>query len=623
MYLIKSYLLLVSLCCFQWVSAQGTETGTPLEEGEIIYSLDNGNGVADKYGTGKKENYDIAIHLADRNLVGLSIMGMRIPMQGTENISNMSAWLSSELTLEKKDNKDVNAPDITSKAATPHEGYVEVRFDNPYTITAQGVYAGYSFEVAAIDGNSAKPVLLSSGAKDGGLYLHTSRTYRKWEDKSSSIKGNSAIQIIVGKVNANAVEICPIKPIDTQANVENTVTCTLINKGYKGATSIDCLYEVDGKANEQHIVVPETAIRYGNEISFNLVVPGIARQGVYPMRVTVTKVNGEENDVPTASATCKVNVYEDIVKHRAVLEEYTGTWCGYCPRGMVGLEKMNKLFPEDFIGISYHCNDAMSIMNPDDYPSIVTMYPYAWIDRVKPTDAYTGDCTDTSFGVDKVWEKQCKTIAPADITASAFIDENDGEKINVKANVSFVLPQDQNHYKVEFVLLADSLHGEGSGWVQTNDYSGVNEWAGDEDMKKFVEAGDKVAGLRFNDVIIARADADNSFPSSFEGGVPQEMTCRFDLQKAMNMKGVSLVQDKKNLRVAALLIDMDNGAIKNANKTKVLTPSGIDAMTTAGRQSSVYYDLSGRQMARPAKGICIKADTDSRGRTVYSKVLVN
>ena len=37
---------------------------------------------------------------------------------------------------------------------------------------------------------------------------------------------------------------------------------------------------------------------------------------------------------------------------RSVVEEFTGTWCGHCPRGIVGMERLSEDFGDRFIGIA-------------------------------------------------------------------------------------------------------------------------------------------------------------------------------------------------------------------------------------------------------------------------------
>jgi hypothetical protein len=66
---------------------------------------------------------------------------------------------------------------------------------------------------------------------------------------------------------------------------------------------------------------------------------------------------------------------------------------------------MNRLYPNDFIGVSYHNADPMEIMDSNSFPSDVAGFPDAWLDRVHETDAFAGDLDYYSyqFGIDQAW----------------------------------------------------------------------------------------------------------------------------------------------------------------------------------------------------------------------------
>ena len=76
----------------------------------------------------------------------------------------------------------------------------------------------------------------------------------------------------------------------------------------------------------------------------------------------------------------------DVPVHRPLMEEYTGTWCGYCVRGLLGLQKLAELYPDDYVCVSYHNGDPMEIAY--DFPSPIAGYPSAWVDRGMEVDPY-------------------------------------------------------------------------------------------------------------------------------------------------------------------------------------------------------------------------------------------
>lgn len=103
---------------------------------ELEFSYNTMDLEPQSYGYAKVEAYDVAIRIDDPVLVGTKVKGFYVPA-GNVGTSDHTAWLSTELRLDKK----VNKPDITSQTATVgDDGYLRVNFDEPYTITDKGVY---------------------------------------------------------------------------------------------------------------------------------------------------------------------------------------------------------------------------------------------------------------------------------------------------------------------------------------------------------------------------------------------------------------------------------------------------------------------------------------------------
>ena len=70
-----------------------------------------------------------------------------------------------------------------------------------------------------------------------------------------------------------------------------------------------------------------------------------------------------------------------------------------------------------------------------------------------------------------------------------------------------------------------------------------------------------------------------------------------------------------NLKVVALLIDATTGKVVNANKAKPGNSSGISIIEAGNRSNSAtYFDLQGRRVVKPAKGLYI-----NNGRAVIVK----
>lgn len=596
--------LVMSLCGIM------TANATELSDGEIIYSYNN-TGSSVYYGTGKKENYDVAIHLTGADLIGTTVTKVILPFEGIASVSNVKVWLSKELTLETIDGKKTNVPDIQTQDVDFTTGTIEVTLSTPYTIDADGVYVGYSFNIDELNDYSAFPVAVCSATDEGGFYIHSSRTYRSWMSIVSQI-GDLAMEVVLDNVPSDAAGVTVPESIDVQGNRDNTVEMTVLNHGYNGVSSFEYTYTVGGTTTTNTVDLGDNALaaRYNVSTTVNIPLPEFSVSGAYPLNVKITKVNGTDNTDPTAEATATVNVFDVLPTHRAVLEEYTGTWCGNCPRGFVALEVMNRLYPDDFIAISYHNSDPMEIMAISLYPNDVSGFPAGYLDRAYEADPYYG-FTNSGFGIETAWKEVCEQIAaPADIDVTATLSD-DAKYVNIDASTIFAADYTAADYKIEFVLLADSLQGTGNSWMQSNYYAGGSLGTFSEpEFQQFMTGSAYVSGLKYNDVIIATSrltNEDVALPSAITAATYMDTSYTFDLSTAISTSGENLVQDVNNLRVVALLIDNATGAIANANKAKVINTTGIKGITTTSPAdgNAEFYDVNGRRHSSAFKGLNI------------------
>ena len=76
-----------------------------------------------------------------------------------------------------------------------------------------------------------------------------------------------------------------------------------------------------------------------------------------------------------------------ITKKKILIEEATGTWCLWCPRGEVYAKEIAKTYPDDVILVSVHGNDPME-HEPYKVSADFSFYPAAYIDRTHTSLAY-------------------------------------------------------------------------------------------------------------------------------------------------------------------------------------------------------------------------------------------
>ena len=570
-------------------------------------SIDYGyyTGAEDVYtfGESKEETYDVAIHLQDQALRGTHIESITIPIMDLTGVSNVSVWISSQLRVE--DNK--NVPDLAQIAVTPAEpGFVTVKLDKPYVIPEEGVYVGYSFDIDEVSNEeSAYPVAVITQVNEGGFYLHTSKSFLKWFDVSEMIGASALIQVTVSGSNVKANAATPLEGEQTfvMTGSEIEIPVEIVNHGSEGIKSLDIEYSLADQAGVKHIDLDEPVEGFfGKSLITDLTFPGINERGNYSLVLTVAKVNGEYNEDAVIRTTIPLVLLNNVPKHRTLLEEYTGTWCGWCPRGYVALEALSELYPDDYVLISYHNSDPMEIMYSDQFPSPVAGFPSAWMDRMTEVDPYYGTSEDTELGVADDMAKRAKSFGVASIDLESTLSQSK-VTVTVNAKVTFPFTVENGNYALEYVLVEDGLTGTDSDWGQSNYYSGGSYG----DMSFFDESESTVSGLVFNDVAVLTSrigGIDGSIPANVEADTPVAHKYTFYLYNALNTSNEKVIQDPDKLKVVAILIDRNTGEVLNANKVKVNESTGISGVKDSNAQlvSVEYYDLGGRKLSSLQKG---------------------
>ncbi len=587
---------------------------------DLLYGLYQGNGTPTARGTKKTETYDVAIHLSDPFLVGKEVRGLRIPINtAATNATNYEAWLSSELTL---DSDKKNVPDICSASFTPSSSWVDVTFDEPYVVTEEGIYAGYSFEVSSVgtattDANQT-PLMCFDGSD--GIYIHTSRTYRKWQTTTSL--GTSALLLRLGGEGIHQRAASLQLPDDLAAYAslgkQTSVNLSVINHGTEAIKNINYIMVMDGDTIKKRVSISFGTAYYGQQKTIKVTIPAVQTPGTRTITLSIISVNGSDNEDEQPSVSFEMPFLSELPKHKPLMEEYTGAWCQYCPLGTAAMEAMAKLHPDDFIGIAYHDGDEMAaIMSKPANPS---GYPAAYLDRVLAVSPFYGTGS-TSLGIENDWKTRQAIMAPAALALEAVWASP--YTIDVTATATFIRNFSNNPYRLTYVLVADDLYGKGRYWSQQNALSGNSSYSSDPYLSPWVSLPGVVTDIHFNDVAIQTSCAgdaalESSLPDAIVENSPYLHTYTFDVtfnkytHTCLNNSAQEPIDNRANLRVVAILIDTRTGEAVNAEKANISglhdDIDGIGSLTPApSPRRGEIYDLSGRHIEQPRqRGIYIK-----------------
>ena len=594
-------------------------------QNEITFAYAPEDSPYEPSGTGKAETYDIAIALTNASLEGKVIKQIKVPVIPSEKVGNLSIWIAKKLKLEldPETEKNRNVVDKSWSLDMPATGemqFLTLVLDEPYTIPEGGLYVGYSLTVNNIDKTEGTqvPIVTCLGAKDGSFYIHTSRSFLNWQDRSAELGAIAMTQVLIeGDIMLNAGILGALPERYCVAGEPTSITVPVHNVGLNPIASIGYRATADDVTIDGNIELEEpikAVYAYSEDVEFEL--PIVASLGIKTIELEITSVNGEPNETRSV-AEGTLQYLKFIPKHTPLVEEFTGTWCGWCPRGFVAMEKMNELYP-DFVGIAYHDSDPMSMVS--GYPLLTSGFPKASFNREFSIDPYYA-FQDKGFGLPALWESSCNDFTPVAISAQACWNADSTVTVTTKAEWALVYEFDADAtFRIEYVLLADDLHSEDITWRQKNYYATepVEEY-----MDFFCRSGSYVYDLHYNDVAILTSGGkgvEGSLPK-VEEGVEYSHTFTLDARKALHTAKTLIPFDKDKLRVAAFVL-RDNGSygtVLNATKCDVeVDPASAPVIATDDNAEATYYDLQGRKVEHPQQGgIYIRVSNSKASKIVF------
>ena len=303
-----------------------------------------------------------------------------------------------------------------------------------------------------------------------------------------------------------------------------------------------------------------------------------------------------------AQVTVQATAATQLYPRTQVIEEGTGTWCGFCPFGMEILENLYKDVKDvPYIIIAVHqAQNAFSseLMEVFDYRFLRFQgYPEVWINRKKRTGFFNHEIP--TF----LREQNQKT--PYKIATKVTKTDTFDYDITLTTTLGF-----DNHnttLRMQYVLVEDHV----GPYLQANyaqkygQYFPHSAWLNKPNP----------AQTFYNDVARAiypvGSDAERVgvLPTEMRRGVPVSQTFHYFLPGS--------VQNASRLRIVGLLIDTQTGEILNADQQKFptvigtstgihspLAPNAANA-SDAHFANAPHYDLSGRPISPSQPGFHI------------------
>lgn len=261
-------------------------------------------------------------------------------------------------------------------------------------------------------------------------------------------------------------------------------------------------------------------------------------------------------------------------QRKVLMEEFTGTWCGFCPRGLAALEYMAEKYPDKFIGVSFHAPgsgkyDELTTVSMAAYPMQVESYPSARLDRGRSIDPYYGlDGSTGQFGLEPLWQEAMNQPTTAGISLTATHDATNPALINVETTTWFTA-RPAAAPKVIIYLIGDKV-GEGMGLKQTNNMAG-NSGSFIANMDRFTKGGPVIHDMTYDDVYLmgTQLSGVNLLPAQVEAQKDYTLTYQFDTSNCVNTEGRKVIDPYfDNFKVVVALLDA-SGNVINADMVRV------------------------------------------------------
>ena len=116
--------------------------------------------------------------------------------------------------------------------------------------------------------------------------------------------------------------------------------------------------------------------------------------GAYEGRVLIQTDDPYAGSFGTITVTVSLNVTAEISPTRVVIaEEFSGTWCQYCPVSMQALHELEEYAPGNIAVVVFHIGDEFEVQGNDlrrQYYGIFS-YPHVQFDGIEPV---TGEMSD-------------------------------------------------------------------------------------------------------------------------------------------------------------------------------------------------------------------------------------
>ncbi|MDE7350959.1 MAG: choice-of-anchor J domain-containing protein [Muribaculaceae bacterium] len=285
--------------------------------------------------------------------------------------------------------------------------------------------------------------------------------------------------------------------------------------------------------------------------------------------VTLTPLfEGAQPTTVTGEISTPATSYAPVM----VVEEFTGTWCTYCPRGAAFLNYYSDHFNGKdgnikVIGIALHTTNDPMMMDDPSYlntafeTSKATGYPSAFFNRTSLGDP-------SAVGIINEFEK---TRSNSRIKINR-VDYTPGADLKVAYEIENSYSKSNMNQRVALVMVENDVKGDNVDYNQTNGLSGISRQSvintyGEELWPYFQFYSEQPGTVPFTRMSYDHV-ARGIWPDYYGELIASACEAEVPVSKDMSIGMPAQVMNPEKTAVIALLLDADTGCIIGADEVE-------------------------------------------------------
>lgn len=497
---------------------------------------------------------------------GKKVVGMEIGL--ANDVTGLKCFITKDLS---------GTPIVSQEIGEGSGGWNIIKFDTPVLLDGSQLYVGYNCDAE----RGYYPVARSNRTDTERLYGSYS-CYHYYESSWHNKYGyNLAIRMIIEDEDLPVdMRLTQVDDIIVNHGEKFNITGIVESMSIPDITSYVVNYQINSGSVNTYTV--NTNLKTNGISKFSIPVENNLAPGYYDLKVWISKVNTTTDAIDCNSnywksypASLRVRGVTYPRKH--VVETNLSVECGYSPRAVAAMIKMNEKYPDTFIGINIHTH----IFEYDPMEGAENYYIYGGVPGSR-----TDRVTDNSASFEEMESDflRLDDVSDVFIQATAAYNQPDESEVLVDTHLKFGFKDETNYYNLAYVIVEDSV----GPYPQTSYYgdTAIDGWNNESTTYH---------------MFVARGIYGSFYGTS--NSIPRGLEAESDYNYKYIVKLPTNIDNKKYMSVIVMVINRSTGEIANAVKLKPSEfTTGIQDVGTE-TDKTVIYNLAGQKMQKPQRGI--------------------